>query len=514
MNGLLPVILCGGSGTRLWPLSRQQYPKQMLTLSGSHTMLQATALRVHETGLPDDWQLLPPLVIGQEDCRFLTRDQLQQVGLNASRILLEPAGRNTAPALTIAALASLAGGNDPVMIVMPADHVIIAEDRFQQALVQALQLAEQGRVVTFGVLPTMAETGYGYIRCGQRIDHHAASEIIQFVEKPDRDTAQKYVADGHYWWNSGIYLMRASIWLTQIERFRPDILQACRHAAAKGTSDDEFMRVDRSAFMACPSESIDYAVMEPLTASDHAHQFSAVQPLDAGWSDVGAWNALMEIGEKDHDGNVLEGDVMALASHNTLVRAESRLVACIGMEDTVVVETADVVLVAHRDQLHLVKDAVALLKSAGRPECDAHRKVHRPWGYYDGIDAGHRFQVKRIVVSPGSCLSLQMHHHRAEHWIVVSGTAKVTRGNEQFLLTENQSTYIPLGVVHRLENPGIVALEIIEVQSGAYLGEDDIVRFQDHYRRDGLPAGGPVNQLDLADTPPAEAEIQAPSIFG
>jgi len=502
MNNLLPVILCGGSGTRLWPLSRQQYPKQMLMLSGSHTMLQATALRLQEGGLPDDWQLLPPLVIGQEDCRFLTLDQLQQVGLKTSRILLEPAGRNTAPALTIAALTVIAGGHDPVMIVMPADHVMTAEDRFQQALIQALPLAEHGRVVTFGVLPTMAETGYGYIRCGQKIDHHAASEITQFVEKPDLDTAQKYLADGHYWWNSGIYLVRASVWLTQIERFRLDIVQACRDAVAGGASDNEFMRVDRTAFMACPSESIDYAVMEPLTANDHEHQLGAVQPLDAGWSDVGAWNALMEISEKDSDGNVLDGDVMTLASHNTLVRAESRLVACLGMEDVVVVETADVVLVAHRDQLHLIKDAVAQLKSSGRPECDAHRKVHRPWGYYDGIDAGHRFQVKRIVVSPGSCLSLQMHHHRAEHWVVVTGTAKVTRGNEQFLLTENQSAYIPLGVVHRLENPGIVALEIIEVQSGVYLGEDDIVRFQDSYRRDDLPAGNNNSQLDHVATMP------------
>lgn len=511
MINLLPVILCGGSGTRLWPLSRQQYPKQMLMLAGDHSMLQATALRINKTGLPEGWQLDMPLVVGQEDCRFLTAEQLRQVGLTDFRILLEPVGRNTAPALTIAALTATADGldsnHDPVMMVMPADHVITDLARFQTALTQALPLAANGSVVTFGVVPTSAETGYGYIRCGAHINGSDASEIDRFVEKPDIDTARQYVADGHYLWNSGIYLMRASVWLAQIEHFRPDILQACRDAVAKGSSDLDFIRVERAAFMACPAESIDYAVMEPLTA-DHSATLAVVQPLNAGWSDVGAWNSLMDIGEKDKDGNVLSGDVLALASNNTLVRAESRLVACIGMSDAVIVETADVVLVVHRDKLHLVKDAVAQLKSAGRSECDAHRKVHRPWGYYDGIDAGPRFQVKRIVVSPGACLSLQMHHHRAEHWTVVMGTAKVTRGNEQFLLTENQSTYIPLGVVHRLANPGVLPLEIIEVQSGAYLGEDDIVRFEDNYHRDGLqpdklPGGKLDQQLKHVVTMPA-----------
>lgn len=503
MNNLLPIILCGGSGTRLWPLSREQYPKQMLMLAGDRTMLQATALRISADDLPEGWQLDLPLVVGQEDCRFLTAAQLQQVGLADSRILLEPAGRNTAPALTIAALTASAGGVDPVMIVMPADHVITELARFQTALTQALPLAADGKVLTFGVVPTSAETGYGYIRYGARLIDSEAAEIAQFVEKPDRKTAQQYVADGHYLWNSGIYLMLASVWLSQIERFRPDILRACDKAVAGGAADHDFMRVQRDAFMECASESIDYAVMEPLAAADHEHLLGAVQPLDAGWSDVGAWNSLMDIDEKDQNGNVLKGDVLALGSSNTLVRAESRLVACIGMLDAVVVETADAVLVAHRDQLHLVKDVVALLKSAGRSECDAHRKVQRPWGYYDGIDAGHRFQVKRIVVSPGACLSLQMHYHRAEHWVVVMGTAKVTRGNEQFLLTENQSTYIPLGTLHRLENPGVVPLEIIEVQSGAYLGEDDIVRFQDNYNRDGLEpidllVGKPSQQLNHA----------------
>lgn len=488
MNHLLPVILCGGSGTRLWPLSRQHYPKQMLQLAGSHTMLQATALRIDKTFIPDGWQLQLPLVVGQEDCRFLTAEQLVQVGLKGVRILLEPAGRNTAPALTIAALTATTDGDDPVMVVMPADHVIKDEKSFQQALMQALPLAENGVVVAFGVTPTSAETGYGYIRSGDHINHDGASQLTAFVEKPDRETAQQYLADGHYLWNSGIYLLRASVWLNQIEQFRPDILQACHEAISEAAIDHNFIRVERSAFMDCPSESIDYAVMEPLSQTDSEHKRCAVQALNVGWSDVGAWNALMEIGEKDKNGNVLSGDVLAIASNGTLVRSENRLVACIGMQDVVVVETADVVLVAHRDQLHLVKDAVAQLKSAGRTECDIHRKVQRPWGYYDGIDEGHRFQVKRIVVSPGASLSLQMHHHRAEHWVVVKGTAKVTRGDEQFLLTENQSTYIPLGVTHRLENPGLLPLEIIEVQSGAYLGEDDIVRFEDNYSRDAVPS--------------------------
>jgi len=511
MNHLLPVILCGGSGTRLWPLSRQHYPKQMLQLAGSHTMLQATALRINKNFLPEGWQLELPLVVGQEDCRFLTAEQLLQVGLKGVRILLEPAGRNTAPALTIAALTAMADGSDPVMIVMPADHVIKDEKSFQLAITQALPLAENGIVVAFGVMPTSAEIGYGYIRYGESVNQDGAVQLTEFVEKPDHETALQYLADGHYLWNSGIYLLRASVWLNQIKRFRPDILLACEEAISDGSTDHSFIRVDREAFIDCPSESIDYAVMEPLAHTDREHKLCAVQPLNVGWSDVGAWNALMEIGEKDNNGNVLSGDVLAMASKDTLVRSENRLVACIGMQDVVVVETADVVLVAHRDHLHLVKDAVAQLKSAGRTECDLHRKVQRPWGYYDGIDEGHRFQVKRIVVSPGACLSLQMHHHRAEHWVVVKGTAKVTRGIEHFLLTENQSTYIPLGVIHRLENPGLVPLEIIEVQSGAYLGEDDIVRFEDNYNRDAMPAlnhAQPIN--NVADLVVARDKIPTP----
>lgn len=480
---ILPVILCGGSGTRLWPLSRQQFPKQMLNLSGDHTMLQSTALRMNAAALPEDWHLEFPLVVGQEECRFLTAEQLHQIGLTQSSILLEPVGRNTAPALTLAALSATAGGDDPVLVVMPADHVMTQPEKFRAALQQAIPLAIAGRVVTFGIEPASAETGYGYIQCGSALGDSGASEIAQFVEKPDAETAQHYLEAGNYLWNSGIYIVQASTWLAQIGRFRADILAACRNAMEMSTRDTDFIRVGAAAFAACPSDSIDYAVMERITG-DSAQ--SAVLPLSAGWSDVGAWNALWDIGVKDAANNVLDGDVFTMDSENMLVRAESRMVACIGMKDAVVVETPDVVLVASRDQLHLVKNAVAKLKSAGRIECDQHRKVHRPWGYYDSIDTGHRFQVKRIVVSPGACLSLQMHHHRAEHWIVVMGTAKVTRGDEQFLLSENQSTYIPLGTVHRLENPGVVPLEIIEVQSGAYLGEDDIVRFQDNYHRDGL----------------------------
>jgi len=487
---VLPVILCGGSGTRLWPLSRQQHPKQMLNLAGQHTMLQATALRIAGSDVPREWDIAAPLVIGQEECRFLTAEQLRQINRAASAIILEPVGRNTAPALTVASLFAMAEQeDDPVMVVMPADHIIAQPERFCAALSHAVKLAADGRIVTMGIRPTSAETGYGYIRFGNSIDGSEGSEITEFVEKPDAETAERYLAEGNYLWNSGIYILRASTWLAQIERFRPDILDACRIAMDTGARDSDFVRVGKAAFSACPSDSIDYAVMERLAtlqSSEADRKLVAVVPLEAGWSDVGAWNALWELGEKDDNGNVTEGDVFVLDSHNNLVRADNRLVACIGLEDTVVVETPDAVLVASRDKLHLVKDAVAKLKAEGRTECDAHRKVQRPWGNYDSIDSGSRFQVKHIVVSPGASLSLQMHHHRAEHWIVVTGTARVTRGDEQFLLTENQSTYIPLGTVHRLENPGVVPLEMIEVQSGTYLGEDDIVRFQDHYGRDHL----------------------------
>lgn len=479
-----PVILCGGSGTRLWPLSRASHPKQMLALDGVHSLLQATALRLDDSAVPAGWHLEAPLLVGREDYRFVTAEQLRQVGIAPADIVLEPVGRNTAPALTAAALAALAAepAGDAVLVVMPADHVMLYPERFRAALAQAVPLAALGAVVTFGIVPTAAETGYGYIRRGPALAGSTAAEIAGFFEKPDLATAQHYVAAGDYLWNSGIFVVLASVWLTQIGRFRPDILAACRQAMAESVRDHNFLRLGPQAFAACPADSIDCAVMERLVAAGDVA--GAVLPLDAGWSDVGAWGALWQIGKKDGDGNVLSGDVLALRTCNTLVRAESRLVACVGMEDAIVIETPDAVLVAHRDRLDEVRNVVARLKQQARPECDAHRKVFRPWGCYDSIDAGHRFQVKRIVVSPGARLSLQMHHHRAEHWIVVVGTARVTRGSEEFLLSENESTYIPLGTPHRLENPGKVPLEIIEVQSGAYLGEDDIVRFEDTYGRD------------------------------
>ena len=490
-----PVILCGGSGTRLWPLSRESHPKQMLALDGARTLLQSTVLRLDASAVPPGWRLERPLVVGREEYRFVTAEQLRQVGIEPAGIVLEPVGRNTAPALTVAALVATAEG-DPVLAVMPADHAMLQPERFRAALAHAVPLAAEGMVATFGIVPTLPETGYGYIRRGEPLAGVPAAQIGGFFEKPDLATAQRYLDSGDYLWNSGIFVVRASVWLAQIERFRPDILAACRLAMAEGTREHDFMRLGAQAFAACPAESIDCAVMEHLVAAGVP---GAVLPLDAGWSDVGAWGALWQIGKKDGAGNVLAGDVVALATRNTLVRAESRLVACVGMDDAIVVETPDAVLVAHRDRLDEVRNVVALLKLQARPECDAHRKVFRPWGCYDSIDAGHRFQVKRIVVKPGASLSLQMHHHRAEHWIVVVGTARVTRGSEEFLLSENESTYIPLGTPHRLENPGKVPLEIIEVQSGAYLGEDDIVRFEDTYGRDC--GGGNVLPLVAAQAP-------------
>jgi mannose-1-phosphate guanylyltransferase/mannose-6-phosphate isomerase len=486
-----PVVLSGGSGTRLWPLSREQYPKQLLTVIGDTSMLQATALRIDSSVAAEGVTLKKPLVVGNEEYRFITAEQLRSAGIPAETIILEPAGRNTAPALTLAALSARSDGDDPVLVVMPADHVIGDLARFRSALAAAVLLAAQGRVVTFGIVPSGPETGYGYIQRGlpirsddgaaEAFAEAAAHRIARFVEKPDLSTALGYLASGDYFWNSGIFVLRASVWLDCIGRYRADILAACTRAMDASQRDADFLRPERAAFLACPADSIDYAVMERLVAD--APETGVVLPLDAGWSDVGAWNALLDIGDRDEAGNVLHGDAMVFDTRNTLVRAESRLVACVGLTDIVVVETADAVLVAHRDRVQDVKKVVERLKAAKRPESDAHRKIHRPWGWYDSIDAGDRFQVKRIVVKPGASLSLQMHHHRAEHWVVVTGTARVTRGDEVFLLAENQSTYLPIGTRHRLENPGKLPLEMIEVQSGAYLGEDDIVRFQDTYGR-------------------------------
>lgn len=473
---LQAVILCGGSGTRLWPLSRESFPKQLLTLAGEHSMLQATALRLKE--LPSQLQ---PILVGNEEYRFLIAEQLRQVGVKPAALLLEPCGRNTAPALTLAAIQAQASGSDPVLVIMPADHVIKDNAAFQRAVVAAADLAAAGKLVTFGITPQGPETGYGYIRLGDSLGD-AASVVERFVEKPDLETAKAYVESGCYLWNSGIFVIKASVWLDKIAQCRPDIDSACRQSFDSGSRDSDFVRPGREAFEACPADSIDYAVMERLTAEGANHADVVVVPLDANWSDVGAWSALWEIGEKDGDGNVFNGDVIAVDTENTLVRGE-RLVATIGLKDTIVVETADAILVADRHQIQRVKDIVGRLKAENRSLTNLHRKVFRPWGWYDSIDLGPRFQVKRIVVNPGGILSSQMHHHRAEHWIVVSGTARVTKGDESFLLAENQSTYIPLGITHRLENPGKLPLEIIEVQSGSYLGEDDIVRFEDNYGR-------------------------------
>jgi len=476
---LIPVVLSGGSGTRLWPLSREKYPKQLLPLIGDDSLLQATVRRVE--GLTDV-ELGAPMVVCNEEYRFVIAEQLRLMGREGS-ILLEPVGRNTAPALTLAALAAICDGDDPILLVMPSDHVITDTPAFQSVVRQGAALAEAGAVVTFGIAPDAPETGYGYIQSGEPFGDGGARSIARFVEKPDLATAQAYLDDGSYLWNSGLFMMRASVWLAAIGSCRKDILAACRAACEQGTSDGAFLRVGKDAFAACPSDSIDYAVMERIAAGGGTLPAGVVIPLAAGWSDVGAWDALWEVLPKDGEGNVVQGDVLLSDCRNTLAMAQSRLVACVGVEDMIVVETPDAILVAHKSRAQDVKKIVDRLKREGRAEGQLHRKVFRPWGSYDGVDAGERFQVKRIIVNPGATLSLQMHHHRAEHWIVVRGTAKVTRGDATYLVSENESTFIPLGTKHRLENPGRVPLEMIEVQSGSYLGEDDIVRFEDVYGR-------------------------------
>ena len=479
-----PVVLSGGSGTRLWPLSREKYPKQLLSLVGQDSLLQATVRRV--TGTPGV-TLTAPMVVCNEEYRFVIAEQLRLLG-DSGAVVLEPCGRNTAPALTLSALAATKGGADPVLLVMPADHVITDVAAFQKVVSQGAALAAAGAVVTFGITPDVPETGYGYIQTGELFASSAdaaARTIARFVEKPDLATAQSYLDAGNYLWNSGLFMMRASVWLSALGVCRADILAACQLAWEAGQTDGEFMRVGKDLFAACPSDSIDYAVMERLATASASSTLPAgvVLPLNAGWSDVGAWDALWQVLPKDASGNVAQGDVLLQDCENTLALSEGRLVACVGVSDLVVVETADAILVSHKDKTQDVKKIVDRLKAQNRAEGSIHRKVFRPWGSYDGVDAGARFQVKRIVVKPGGTLSLQMHHHRAEHWIVVSGTARVTKGEDSFLLSENQSTFIPLGTTHRLENPGRVPLEMIEVQSGSYLGEDDIVRFEDVYGR-------------------------------
>lgn len=470
---IVPVILSGGTGSRLWPLSREVYPKQLLPLVDQHTMLQNTALRVQ--GIED---LAPPLVVCNEAHRFMVAEQLRQLDLQPRAVILEPLGRNTAPAVAVAALKALEGGDDPLLLVLPADHIIRDAPGFREAVARVAPHAKAGKLATFGILPTHPETGYGYIQAGGEGE---VSPVQAFVEKPDLETAKGYLVAGGYFWNSGMFLFRASRFLEELEKFQPEIPAACREALAAAREDLDFLRLDAEAFGRCPSDSIDYAVMEHT-------QDAVVAPLDVGWNDVGAWSALWEVGEQDAHGNVAQGDVLCEDSQGCYLRAESRLLATVGVENLVVVETPDAVLVAHRDRVQDVKAIVERLKRGGRLEGHSHRKVYRPWGSYDSIDHEDRFQVKRITVNPGAALSLQMHHHRAEHWVVVRGTAKITRNDEVILLSENQSTYIPLGATHRMENPGKIPLEIIEVQSGSYLGEDDIVRFDDVYGRSEAPA--------------------------
>ena len=536
---LIPVIMSGGSGSRLWPQSRSLYPKQFLPLVNEQTMLQNTLSRLD--GLDS---VSSPLVIANEDHRFLVAEQIRQMGREASAIILEPVGRNTAPAVALAALKALnhkgpvnvpdntgtsaipggrtkaqsfsfdENGEDPLLLVLAADHVIQDVQAFHQAIEAALPAARDGKLVTFGIVPTHPETGYGYIKAlnhkgpvnvpdntgtsaihggrtkaqslssGKQKETFVASclcgekimPVEQFVEKPDLETAQGYLASGDYYWNSGMFLFKASRYLEELKKFRPDILEACEKAIAVQNADLDFVRLDEAAFTACPDESIDYAVMEKTADA-------VVVPLDAGWSDVGSWTSLADICEKDECGNSVQGDVLLQDTRNTYVRSEKKLIATVGVDDLVITESDDAILVAHKDRVQDVKKIVDQLKTENRSEAKLHRKVYRPWGAYDSIDMGDRFQVKRITVKPGAQLSLQMHHHRAEHWIVVKGTAVVTNGDQEILLTENQSTYIPIGVVHRLENPGKFDLELIEVQSGGYLAEDDIVRFEDTYGR-------------------------------
>jgi len=468
MFKLLPVLLCGGSGTRLWPLSREAYPKQFLALAGKDSLLQATCLRLQ--GLPG---LDAPLLISNEEHRFLVAEQCRQIDIVPHAMILEPVGRNTAPAIAVAALYAMESQQDPVLLVLPSDHLLLDEAGFRQAVITALPAAEAGALLTFGIVPTAAETGFGYIKAQAG---EGVRGVEQFVEKPDLVTAEKYLASGEYFWNSGMFLFRASRFIEELEKFAPAILQHCKTAVAKAKRDADFLRLDKEAFSACPADSIDYAVMEKTSDAK-------VLPIDVGWSDVGSWSALWQVAEKDSDGNVHRGDVMAENCRNTFVWSGSRLVSTLGLENMIVVDTDDALLIAHQDHVQDVKKIVARLKSDDRPQAVHHRQVYRPWGSYTSVDCGERFQVKRIIVKPGAALSLQMHHHRAEHWIVVCGTARVTCDDNVMTLTENQSTYIPLGSKHRLENIGQLPLELIEVQSGSYLGEDDIVRFDDVYGR-------------------------------
>lgn len=463
-----PVVLAGGTGSRLWPESRAALPKQFLSLTSDNTMLQDTITRLKGTNASH------PVFICNDAHRFLVAEQLRKKNIQHGGILLEPVGRNTAPAIALAALHTTQNNEDPVLLVLAADHLIKDGAAFHKAIEKAEKLAEQGQLVTFGVVPDQPHTGYGYIKSGESIGD--GFKVSQFVEKPELETAKAYVESGDYFWNSGMFMFKASRYLEELAKYNPEMLEVCKRAIATETPDLDFIRVDHDIFATCPDDSIDYAVMEKTDSA-------AMVPLDASWSDVGSWTSLWETADKDDDGNVSVGDTILENTKNSYVNAEQRLVSVIGLEDVIVVETKDAVMVAHKDDAQSIKNVVNKLKAEKRPEFEFHREVYRPWGSYDSIDSGDRFQVKRITVKPGEKLSVQMHHHRAEHWIVVSGSANVTIDDNTQLVTENESVYIPIGAVHALENPGKIPLELIEVQSGAYLGEDDIVRFSDRYGR-------------------------------
>tara|TARA_A100000164_G_C21906101_1_gene773068 strand:- start:202 stop:1608 length:1407 start_codon:yes stop_codon:yes gene_type:complete len=459
------VIMAGGSGTRLWPLSRKAYPKQFLALNSKETMLQATIKRLKKLEIDSS------VTICNEEHRFFVAEQLNEID-QLDTIILEPVGRNTAPAIALAALTS---NDDPLLLVLAADHLIQDEDAFTRSVTDAIPLAEAGKLVTFGIVPEEPHTGYGYIKKG---DINGPGFVVDaFVEKPPSELAQEYINSGNYYWNSGMFLFRASRYLEELKKHRPEIIEACEASIEDIDIDLDFTRVNKEKFTECPSDSVDYAVMEKTPDA-------VVVPMEAGWSDIGSWSSLWDVSKKDKDGNVSHGDVMLHETNNSYVRTDGKLIACVGIDNLIIISTKDAVMVAHKDKVNDAKIISQRLRSDNRTEWELHSEVFRPWGKYDSIDRGDQYQVKKITVKPGAKLSVQMHHHRAEHWIVVSGSAKVTNGDETFLLSENQSTYIPVGVVHALENPGEVDLELIEVQSGSYLGEDDIVRFEDIYGRE------------------------------
>lgn len=476
-----PVILAGGSGTRLWPLSRSSHPKQFIPFINGTSLLKLTLERMG--GITSSRKLQRPLVVCNRENRFFVAEDLRQSGIEGSPILLEPCGRNTAPALTVAAMEIVAQSGDAIMLVTPSDHLINDLTSFYKSAHIAIEQAAKGHIVTLGILPSSPETGFGYIKMGHSLGEEQGCLIDEFVEKPDFPTAQKYLASNQYLWNAGVFVLKASTWLESIKLFQPEIFNRCEDAYRQSRKDGDFCWIDRSTFEQCPSDSIDYAVMEKQCNAE-TDKPPLVVGLDASWSDIGSWSAYWDVQKKNESGNVLKGDALAIDTRNSLLYSSSRLVTTVGVENLIVVETKDAVLIVDKNKTQDVKAVIEHLQQHDRDEINYHREVHRPWGTYDTVDAGERFIVKRIVVNPGAALSLQMHHHRAEHWIVVKGTAKVTRGEETFLMSENQSTYISIGQKHRLENPGNIPLEMIEVQSGGYLQEDDIVRFEDVYNRE------------------------------